>query len=226
MSVVAVINTKGGCGKSTVATTLASWYAHCHSDVMIGDLDKQKSIRIWLKLRPAACATIHPWEMDLGKVFPSPPRTVHAVLDTPSGLDHYMLSKLLMFADALIVPVGPSLFDIESTKMLLATLLQHRKVRIGRCPVALVGMRWPANGSGLWRLRPLQSLVPVLTVISEDEIYPELIEAGLGLFDAQETEQNQRCKEWMPLLQWLDQVWRGDSTLTTRTLPPSASVAM
>lgn len=226
MSVVAVINSKGGCGKSTLAATLASWYAHRHSDVVIGDLDRQKSIRAWLKVRPSECSTIRPWVIDLGKVYPSPPRTVHAVLDTPSSLDHYMISKLLMFADAVVVPVGPSLFDIEATKLLLASLLQHHKVSTGRCPVALVGMRWPADGSGRWHLYSLQSLVPVLTIISEDAIYPELAEAGMGLFDAQEPERNHLGKEWMPLLQWLDQVRRGDSTLMERAPPASASVAM
>jgi len=226
MSVVAVVNTKGGCGKSTVATTLASWCAQRHTNAMIGDLDKQRSVRAWLEARAPECATIQPWVIDLGKVFPAPPSTAHAVLDTPSGLDHYMLSKLLMYADAVVVPIGPSLFDLESTKAVLAMLARHHKVSAGRCPVALVGMRWPADGSGRWRLSGLQGMFPVLTVISEDPIYPELIEAGMGLFDAKGTDRDLRVTDWMPLLQWLDMVWRSPSPPAARRVPSTPPLAL
>lgn len=227
MSVVAVINSKGGCGKSTVATTLASWYASRHSGAMIGDLDKQKSVRSWLKVRPMECTPIRPWVIDLGKVFPAPPSTAHAVLDIPSGLDHYTLAKLLMYADAVVVPVGPSLFDLESTKVLLALLERHHKVIAGRCPVALVGMRWPPGDSGRRRLSALQAPFPVLSVITEDPVYPELIEAGMGLFDTQRPERDRRVNEWLPLLQWLDMVWQSPpAQVARRAAAASASVAM
>ena len=226
MSVVAVINTKGGCGKSTLSTNLASWCAHRYSCAMIGDLDRQKSVRTWLNVRGPECADIQHWVIDLGKTFPAPPRTAHAVLDTPSGLDHYMLSKLLMYADAVVVPVGPSLFDMAATKELVAALARHRKVSTGRCPVALVGMRWPADGSGRWRLSALQETFPVLTVISEDAVYPQLVEAGMGLFDAQGHERDRRANEWMPLLQWLDEVWQGPVVPVARRAPSSVPVAI
>jgi chromosome partitioning protein len=51
MPVVAVVNRKGGSGKSTIATHIAAYCAHLNIGVMLGDVDRQQSTRSWLKLR-------------------------------------------------------------------------------------------------------------------------------------------------------------------------------
>ena len=52
MPVILVANSKGGVGKSTVASNLAGFYAGRGERTMLGDLDRQQSIGSWLKLRP------------------------------------------------------------------------------------------------------------------------------------------------------------------------------
>lgn len=231
MPVVAVINRKGGCGKSTLATTLASWCASEGHQVMIGDIDKQQSIRSWLSARPADCASVLSWAVDNGKVFRAPPGTTHVVLDTPGGLYDYALAKLLVHVNAVVVPVGPSLFDLDASRGLLEELLRHPRVAAGRCQIALVGMRWPHDSGDLHRLERLANRFPLLTVIPEDPLYRQLLDFGRGLFDLSPGESSAHLQDWKPLLGWLERVWQpeglaGSSRGTSqRAQPPTESAS-
>jgi chromosome partitioning protein len=53
MPVIAVVNRKGGSGKSTLSTNIAAWCAHNGWQVMLGDVDRQRSMQSWLSRRPA-----------------------------------------------------------------------------------------------------------------------------------------------------------------------------
>ena len=50
---IMVLNAKGGCGKSTIATNLASYYATQDKKVALADYDPQRSSLDWLAKRPA-----------------------------------------------------------------------------------------------------------------------------------------------------------------------------
>lgn len=56
---ILVINSKGGCGKTTVTTNIASHYAAANARVAISDYDPQGSSLQWLKLRSAQRPRIH-----------------------------------------------------------------------------------------------------------------------------------------------------------------------
>jgi chromosome partitioning protein len=65
MPVIAVVNPKGGVGKTTLATNLAGYFATRQHKTMLGDFDRQQSARQWLKLRPLGIPTtarlfVHP----------------------------------------------------------------------------------------------------------------------------------------------------------------------
>jgi chromosome partitioning protein len=49
---ILVMNPKGGCGKSTIATNLASYYATRGKHVALADFDPQRSSVDWVGLRP------------------------------------------------------------------------------------------------------------------------------------------------------------------------------
>ena len=53
MRQIMVLNAKGGSGKSTIATNLASYYALQGYDVVLADCDPQGSSMAWLDARPA-----------------------------------------------------------------------------------------------------------------------------------------------------------------------------
>ena len=49
---VLIASPKGGCGKSTLATSLAAAFANGGLKTALADVDKQRSSLNWLKLRP------------------------------------------------------------------------------------------------------------------------------------------------------------------------------
>ena len=150
MPVIAVVNRKGGSGKSTFAAHVAAWCAQRGHSVMLGDVDRQQSSRGWLRRRPAGQPAISPWTLDHKNVLRVPTGITHAVLDTPGGLHGFELARIVMFADAIVVPVCPSLFDRESAAACIAELMTLPRVAKGQCRVATVGMRessWSASFS-------------------------------------------------------------------------------
>ena len=114
MPVIAVVNRKGGSGKSTFAAHVAAWCARQGHSVMLGDVDRQQSSRGWLRRRPAALPPIAPWAMDQKNVLRVPTGITHVVLDTPGGIHGFELARVVMFADAIVMPVCASMFDRES----------------------------------------------------------------------------------------------------------------
>ncbi|MBS0611430.1 MAG: ParA family protein, partial [Proteobacteria bacterium] len=139
MPIIAVASPKGGVGKSTLSTNIAGYFASRGHPVVLGDADRQQSARLWLKQRPQTARPIGAWEVDADWISAPPPKTTHAVLDTPAGLGGWRLNDALNLADRIIVPLQPSLFDIFATGQYLDELAAQRKG--GLAQVAIVGMR-------------------------------------------------------------------------------------
>ena len=140
MPVVLVANPKGGVGKSTIATNVAGYFASRGHAVMLGDVDRQQSSRLWLGLRPPQARPIATWEATGDSTVVRPPRgTTHAVLDTPAGLHGWRFKEVLALADRVIVPLQPSIFDIYATRDFLDRLKEQRRAE--KTQIGLVGMR-------------------------------------------------------------------------------------
>ena len=141
MPTVALVSRKGGCGKSTLATHIASYFAREGVTITLGDLDHQQSMRVWLKRRPSAAPSIVGWVGETNGSVRPPLGTTHLVLDTPGGLHGLALAKVAMVADAILIPVSGSVFDREAASDCWAELRLHPRVVSGRCQVAAIGMR-------------------------------------------------------------------------------------
>jgi chromosome partitioning protein len=207
MTVVALLGRKGGSGKSTLSTNIAAWCARNGHQVMLGDVDRQQSVRSWLQRRSPQAAKVNTWAVDNGKVFRAPPGTTHVVLDTPGGLYDHELAKLVVWIDAIVVPIGPSVFDRDASLDFLKELSKLPKVASGRCKVAVVGMRWPAERVQEWHALGRQWDTPLLTVIPDAPHYRSCLENGGSLFDMPDTIRQSDMPHWQPLLDWLDKVW-------------------
>ena len=149
MAVVAVINRKGGSGKSTLATHLAGYCANAGAAVILGEVDRQLSTQTWLRERKTQrlgqAKEIRGWAID-PKSFVRPPAGIEQVIvDTPGGLRGFDLARVVMYADAILIPVCNSIFDRESARECLAELRALPRIATGRCKLAAVGMRLDAR---------------------------------------------------------------------------------
>jgi chromosome partitioning protein len=205
MPVIAIVNRKGGSGKSTLAAHLAAWCARQGSSVMLGDVDRQQSSRGWLRRRDAALPTISPWALDQKNVLRVPPGITHVVLDTPGGLHGFELARVVMFADAILMPVCHSVFDRESAAACHAELIALPRVASGRCRLATVGMRIDGRTRAADVLREWSDGigVPFLGALRESQLYVRSLERGLTLFDLPAHHTTQDMLQWEPILNWL-----------------------
>ena len=121
MPVGAVVNPKGGVGKTTLATNLAGYFASTGRRTMLGDFDRQQSSAQWLKLRPPGLPAIETWAMN-GSIARPPRGVTHVVLDTPAQLDGKRLANVVRVADRILVPLQPSMCDVLATGAFLESL--------------------------------------------------------------------------------------------------------
>lgn len=204
MPVVAVVNPKGGVGKTTLATNLAGYFSSQGHRTMLGDFDRQQSARQWLGLRPAAVAPIETWE---GTEVQRPPRGVtHVVLDTPAQIGGKRLADVIRVADRVLVPLQPSMFDVLATQQFLKELeAEYGDTRRFRSAVAVVGMRVDARTRAAEQLdRFVQGLgVPVAGWLRDTQNYVQLAAHGLTLFDVPSQRVERDRETWGPLLHWV-----------------------
>lgn len=212
MPVIAVINRKGGSGKSTLATQLAGHCANAGLRTMLGDTDKQQSTQAWLRARAAQALPkalpIVGWALDPKSVLRPPAGITHVVLDTPGGMRGFELAKLVSYADAVLMPVGASVFDRESAAGCYEELKALPRVASGRCRIAAIGMRLDARTKAdqvLARWAEGLSL-PFVGVLREAQAYVKCAEQGLTLFDLPAAQVATDRVQWRPILEWLDPV--------------------
>lgn len=205
MPVVAVVNRKGGSGKSTFAAHVAAWCAREGLQVMLGDVDRQQSSRGWLRRRDASLPSIAPWVIDQKNVLRVPTGITHVVLDTPGGMHGFELARMVMFADAIVIPVCPSVFDRESAAACLEELATLPRVAKGQCRVATVGMRVDGrtNAAEVLRGWSQEHKVPMIGTLRETQNYVRVLERGMTLFDLPPEKVATDLAQWKPILEWL-----------------------
>ena len=215
MPVIAVLNRKGGSGKSTLASNIAGWCASKGWRVMLGDVDRQHSMRSWLRRRSPSLPAITTWAADSGRMLRPPRGTTHVVLDTPGALYDHELARLLVAVDAVVVPIGPSVFDHDASLDFLADLSRLPRIASGRCQLIAIGMRWPPEKSEQWLSSGRQWAWPLLTVIPDASLYRNCLERGASVFDPHHALTSGDAQPWIPLTDWLEQFW-GDTQTNSK----------
>ncbi|WMW81962.1 ParA family protein [Undibacterium cyanobacteriorum] len=201
MPVIAVINPKGGVGKSTISSNLAGYFAHKGHKVMLGDADVQQSAKAWLSLRPPSLPAISGWEVSDGSVVKPPKGTTHVVIDTPAGLHGNKLDAVLKLADKVVVPLQASMFDILATEDFLKSLAKRdKKVEIG-----IVGMRVNSRTKAADQLAHYvgQLGLPVLGYLRDTQNYVQLAAHGATLWDVAASKVEKDLDQWTELLRWV-----------------------
>jgi chromosome partitioning protein len=212
MQRILVLNPKGGSGKTTIATNLASYFASTGDRPMLLDNDSQGSSTRWLKKRKPEQAFIYgvsAYEKNtrMTRAFQLrvPPDANHVIVDTPAAVPGQDLPELTKNADAIIVPVLPSDIDIHACSKCIADLLLIAKVRRDENRIGVVANRVRKN-TVIYQslLRFLETLrIPVITTIRDSQNYVRAAELGVGVYEMKRYLVESDLEEWAPLLAWL-----------------------
>jgi chromosome partitioning protein len=203
MPVIVIANPKGGVGKSTLSSNIAGFFARQGHAVMLGDVDRQQSSRLWLSLRGEALPRIHAWDIQEDHIARPPKGTTHVVLDTPAGLHGKGLDAVMKLADKVIVPLQASVFDIYATQDFMAALA--KKGRAEGKQVAVVGNRIKDHTKATEHLKQfLQTLeLPLLGLLRDTQNYAHLAAHGLSLWDVPANRVEKDLAQWQPIIDWL-----------------------
>lgn len=187
---VAVLNSKGGCGKSMIATNLACWYGVEGHDTALIDFDPQGSALRWLAQRRGKPPTIHgvnggqrqktvtrSWQMRL------PAETERVVIDTPAGVRGFELGELIRQCDVIVIPVLPSDADIHAGAGFVADLLLDARIRSAGTRVVVVANRVRANTRIYASLQRFLARLdfPFVAQFSDIQTYVQAAQQGLGI---------------------------------------------
>jgi len=212
MQRILVLNPKGGSGKTTIATNLASYFASQGDHPLLTDEDPQGSSTRWLKKRKPEQAFIHgiatfernnrmtrAWQMRV------PADATHVVVDTPAAVPAHDMPEMTKSADAIIVPVLPSDIDIHACARCIADLLLIAKVRREENRIGVIANRVRRNTVIYQSLmRFLETLrIPVIAILRDSQNYVHAAERGVGLFEMKHHLVAQDLADWRPLVEWL-----------------------
>lgn len=213
MKTILVINSKGGCGKTTLTTNLASYYASSGLETAIMDYDPQGSSLNWIGSRSPMLPTIHGANaapargMRMRSVdMYVPPSTQVLLVDPPAGATGLLLQDLVRRADFILIPVAPSAIDIHATANFVKELLLSGGVRRLNIKMAVAANK-VRNSMPVYE--PLERFLkvlnlPLLTRISDADNYLRAVESGLGVFEMHGAGAAAQRREFAPILDWLD----------------------
>ncbi len=206
MLTVLVTNTKGGCGKTTIATGLAGAFANASFKTVLADCDKQRSSLDWVARRPETVPAIRAldWVKDISHL---PAKTQRLIIDAPAGLRRKQVEELVRMADIIVLPVLPSVFDEITTRRFLAMLDKLKPVRKGKRAVTVVGNRVRLRTKSAERLDEFLEGMGYRAVarLRDTQFYPAAAIAGLSLFDMGTQRARNFLQDWRPLLEYIDQ---------------------
>jgi len=220
MRTILVLNSKGGCGKSLIATNLAAYFANQGERVAIADFDPQHSSLEWLKARPADRPVIQGLDAVAGPVR-APRNTDVLIVDAPAAVHGPDLTAVVRKAETILIPVLPSATDIRATAHFIQNLLLVGKVERKQTKLATIANRVPALGASdnmLGRIgydtmkmrifRPLEHFlehlrIPFVATIPESPYYALADQQGLSIFEWNEGTAAMDRGAWQPLLDWL-----------------------
>ena len=213
MKRIIVLNAKGGCGKTTLATNLASGYAIRGFKTALIDYDPQGSAMQWLQARPPGSPLIRGIAIhDASRVplagawqLKVPRDTQRVVVDTPAGLRAMDLQGRLTVDDLMLVPIQPSAIDIRATADFIRDLLLVARLRPQDRRLAIVGNR-TKPGAALHVLKGfLENLqIPVLDHLRDAAIYGQAAEQGLGIAELPPQQSRRAAAPWQAILNWLE----------------------
>src|SRR3954471_9774973 len=207
-----VINPKGGSGKTTVATNVASYFASKGIPTALLDFDPQGSSLNWLRQRALQLPRIHgangaPQKTGLRTVQMHVPQGIEQlIIDAPAGASGMLLHEMLMRAHSILIPVAPSAIDIHATAnfirdLLLKGMIRQRNIRLAAC-ANRVRSSMPVYAP-LERFLASLSL-PMLSRVMDSDVYLKSAETGTGVFEMEFAQSAAERQQLAPIVDWME----------------------
>ncbi|MBK9114494.1 MAG: ParA family protein [Betaproteobacteria bacterium] len=205
MQTILVANPKGGSGKTTLATNIAGWLAGKRQRVGLFDADPQGSSSQWLARRPALFPPVAGFAGDARRREIRDVGPEWLVVDSPAGLHGDDLREAVKRADAMVVPVSPSAFDMDATERFLEVVGELKAVRAGGVAIALVAMRVDARTRSAAELETFlgQFDLPLVAHLRDTQVYVYCARDGYSVFDLPRSRAEQDQEQWRPLTRWI-----------------------
>lgn len=138
-TIIALTNSKGGVGKSTVAVHLAAWRHRLGQRTGLVDADAQGASSRWLQEAAAEIAVFRLQTPD--EILDQAPRLAAGfdvlVIDGPAGLSEVTRAVLLV-AQLALLPCGPSVLDLRAAQEAIRVVGQAQRIRGGPPQAVLV----------------------------------------------------------------------------------------
>lgn len=188
MSIISILNPKGGSGKTTISTNLArSLHERGHS-VLLVDSDPQGSARDW-----HAANEGNPVEL-VALDRPNNIKTLtsmaanydYVVIDGAAKLED-MIAACIKISDFVLIPVQPSPYDIWAASDLVDFIKARQEVTDGIPLASFVISRMVEGtrlGSDVRAVLDEYALSVCNTSITQRQVYPQSASEGLTVYDA------------------------------------------
>lgn len=207
MRSILVVNPKGGCGKTTISTNLASYYAVWGVKTALVDFDPQQSCMQWLKVRKEAgkYQSIIGLSGLAGKID-IPEDTQRVIYDAPARSVTEKVVDLVHLADAVIIPVLPSPIDIRAARDFIEQLIRKSRLRQHPHLVGLVANRVRSNTNIYAYLEDflVDAELPFITTLRDTQNYVRAAARGVGIFEMGPSAVKDDLEQWRPLINWIE----------------------
>jgi len=205
MRTILVLNAKGGCGKSTIATNLASYFAHeMGKKVVLADYDPQESSLEWLKARDEKWSHIdgiaaHKEALRVAK------DTDFVIMDAPARVHGKELTQLMRKVETVIFPVLPSPIDMRAATKYMEEVMKNGRVSRGEVKLAVVANRVRENTIIFAELYDFIKAMrlPYVATLRDTQNYIRAEERGIGIFEMAQSQVYQDLEDWKSLTKWL-----------------------
>ena len=199
---IMVVNAKGGCGKSTIATNLAAYYAVAGARVLLADCDPQGSSVDWIARRPRESAPIRVLPVFDDGMWQVPADTEYLIIDTPARAHGLELARYLRRCDSVVMPVLPSPIDMQACERFLKEIIPLA----GEARIALVANRVKGGTHAFDKLNTFleRQKIAYVATLRDAQNYVRAYSRGLGIYELPKYLAWPDWETFDPLIQWLE----------------------
>lgn len=202
MRTILVVNPKGGCGKTTIATNLTGYYLSKGVSVSLVDLDLQRSSYQWVMSRKAGLPKVEIFT-EIQENYDSK----RVILDCPAQIHLGLTTDLIDRSDIIIMPINPSIIDHRAAFKFIFDI--RGMVSAGVCKpikIGFVANRANTAFNSYYELEKFSKMMqtPIVTSLRNSQNYVNAANAGLSIFEMPHGKVALDKEQWKALNYWAE----------------------